>query len=211
MTTDTAPSSALVPDEVTDLLFRTARTVNTFAEDEVTDEQIRAVWDVVRWGPTAMNSLPLRLLLVRTPAGRERLVSHMADGNKAKTQRAPLSIVVAADVDFHEQMPRLAPHIPGVRDNLHPNEAARTAMARDNAFLQLGYLIVGLRAEGLQVGPMTGFDAAGVDAEFFAGTGWRALAVLNVGHAPADVDGFGMPASWPRQTRLDFEDVAQAV
>lgn len=211
MTTDTAASSALVPDEVTDLLFRSARTVNTFAEGEVTDEQIRAVWDVVRWGPTAMNSLPLRLLLVRTPAGRERLVSHMADGNKVKTERAPLSIVVAADVEFHEQMPRLAPHMPGVRDNLHGNEAGRTQMSRDNAFLQLGYFIVGLRAEGLHVGPMAGFDAAGVDGEFFAGTGWRSLVVLNVGHAPADLDGLDVPASWPRQTRLDFEDVAQTV
>lgn len=211
MSIDTAPSELRVPAEIADLVFRSARTVNTFADDEVTDDQIRAVWDVVRWGPTAMNTLPLRLLLVRTPEARERLVSHMNDGNKAKTLRAPLSLVVAADLDFHEQLPRLAPHMAGVRENLAGAEAARERMSRDNAFLQAGYLIVGLRAAGLHVGPMTGFDAAGLDADLFAGTAWRSIMVANVGAAPADVEGFGMPASHPRQDRLDFEDVSRTI
>jgi 3-hydroxypropanoate dehydrogenase len=84
-------------------------------------------------------------------------------------------------------------------------------MSRDNAFLQAGYLIVGLRAAGLHVGPMTGFDNAGLDAELFAGSPWRSIIVANVGTAPADIDGFPMPASHPRQGRLDFEDVARTV
>jgi 3-hydroxypropanoate dehydrogenase len=215
MSTDivTAPdrTDLRVPQEVVDLVFRDARTVNTFTDGEVTDDQIRAVWDVVRWGPTAMNSLPLRLLLVRSPEARERLVSHMNDGNKAKTLRAPLSIVVAADVDFHEQLPRLAPHMAGVRENLAGATEARARMSRDNAFLQAGYLIVGLRAAGLHVGPMTGYDAPGLDADLFAGTGWRSIMVANVGSAPADVEGVGTPATHPRQGRLDFEDVARTV
>ncbi|WP_454049647.1 malonic semialdehyde reductase [Cellulomonas sp. Marseille-Q8402] len=215
MSTDTAttldPTGLRVPQEVVDLVFRDARTVNTFSDGDVTDEQIRAVWDVVRWGPTALNSLPLRLLLVRSPEARERLVSHMADGNKAKTQRAPLSIVVAADLDFHEQLPRLAPHMAGARDNFAGATEMRARMSRDNAFLQAGYLIVGLRAAGLHVGPMTGFDAAGLDADLFAGTAWRSIMVANVGSAPADLEDLGMPASHPRQGRLDFEDVARTV
>ncbi|GIG37181.1 malonic semialdehyde reductase [Cellulomonas pakistanensis] len=210
MSTDTAPLTDLrVPQEVVDLVFRDARTVNTFAEGEVTDEQVRAVWDVVRWGPTAMNSLPLRLLLVRSPEGRERLVAHMNEGNKAKTQRAPLSVVVAADLDFHEQLHRLAPHVPGARDNFAGVADVRARWSRDNAFLQAGYLIVGLRAAGLHVGPMTGFDAPGLDADLLAGSGWRSLMVLNVGTMPADAD--GTPASHPRQGRLDFEDVARTI
>ncbi len=211
MSIDTAPRALRVPAEVADLVFRSARTVNTFTDEEVTDEQVRAVWDVVRWGPTAMNTLPLRLLLVRSPEARERLVAHMSDGNKAKTLRAPLSLVVAADLDFHEHLPRLAPHMAGARENLAGAEAARERMSRDNAFLQAGYLIVGLRAAGLHVGPMTGFDAAGLDADLLAGTSWRSIMVANVGTAPADVEGFGVPASHPRQTRLDFEDVARTL
>lgn len=210
MSIDTASQATTprVPEEVVDLVFRNARTVNTFADGEVTDEQVRAVWDVVRWGPTAMNSLPVRLLLVRSPEARERLVTHMAEGNKAKTQLAPLSIVVAADTAFHEHFPRLAPHMAGARDNFEGMPEARARMARDNGFLQAGYLVVGLRAAGLHVGPMTGFDAAGLDADLFAGSTWRSLMVLNVGTAPADLDDFPMPASHPRQGRLDFEDVA---
>lgn len=204
-------TEALVPDAVADLVFRNARTVNTFADGEVSDEQVAAVWDVVRWGPTAMNSLPMRLLLVRSPEARARLVSHMAEGNKAKTAAAPLSIVVAADLDFHEHLPRLAPHMAGARENFARAEATRQGMSRDNAFLQTGYLILGLRAAGLHVGPMTGFDAAGVDADLLAGTPWRSLVVLNVGTAPADSADRALPASFPRQGRLDFEDIARSV
>lgn len=214
MSIDTAPPATTglrIPQDLADLVFHDARTVNTFTDGEVTDEQVRAVWDVVRWGATAMNSLPMRLLLVRSPEARERLVAHMADGNKAKTLRAPLSIVVAADLDFHEQLPRLAPHMAGARENFAGVEDVRARMSRDNAFLQAGYLIVGLRAAGLHVGPMTGYDAAGLDADLFAGSAWRSVMVLNVGTAPQDHEGFGMPASHPRQGRLDFEDVARTL
>jgi 3-hydroxypropanoate dehydrogenase len=198
-----------VPQEVVDLVFRAARTVNSFTDGDVTDEQVRAVWDVVRWGPTALNTLPMRLLLVRSPEARARLVAHMNEGNRAKTAGAPLSIVVAADLDFHEHLPRLAPHAPAARDNLARAEAARQGMSRDNTFLQAGYLIVGLRAAGLHVGPMTGFDAAALDADLLAGTPWRSVMVLNVGTAPQDRD--DAPASHPRQARLDFDEVARTV
>lgn len=207
------PSDAplLLDEETAGVLFRDARTVNTFAADDVTDAQLEAVYDLVRWGPTAMNISPLRLLVVRSPEARERLGAHMADGNRAKTLRAPLSIVVATDVDFHEQMPRLAPHMAGVAEGLAGAPATRVAMSRDNAFLQIGYLIVGLRAAGLHVGPMAGFDAAALDADLLEGTSWRSVLVLNVGQAPAEHDDLGMPATWPRQTRLDWADAARTV
>ncbi|GEA87182.1 malonic semialdehyde reductase [Cellulomonas cellasea] len=214
MTTDTlSPSETplLLDAQTADLLFREARTVNTFSPDEITDEQLAAVYDLVRWGPTAMNISPLRVLVVRTPEGRERLAAHMADGNRAKTERAPLSLVVATDVDFHEHMGRLAPHMGAVAEGLAGAPEARAAMARDNAFLQVGYLIVGLRAAGLHAGPMGGFDAAALDADLLAGTSWRSVLVINVGQAPAEHDDLQTPSTYPRQTRLDFAEVARTV
>jgi len=198
------PTGLAVGDEVADLLFREARTVNTFADTEVTDEQIRAVHDVVRWGPTMMNTVPMRLLLVRSPEARARLAAHMAPGNRDRVLAAPLTIVVAADRDFHEHLDVLVPHLPDAREKFADPDARETA-ARSSATLQAGYLIVGLRAAGLHVGPMGGMDAAGVDAEFFADNGWRTLMVLNVG-TPA-----GPESSRPRAPRLEFDQVAAVV
>lgn len=204
---DTASASLLEIDATTaDLLFREARTVNAFEDTAVSDEKIQAAYDLVRWGPTAMNTVPLRLLVVREPAARARLAEHMADGNKAKTLAAPLTIVTAADPAFHEHLPRLAPHMEGMRERFAAGgEEMRLAMARTSALLQVGYLVVGLRAAGLHVGPMGGFDAPGVDEEFFAENGWRSLVVLNVG-TPASEG-----ASYPRQTRLRFDEVSLTV
>lgn len=214
MTIDTlSPSETplALDEQAADLLFREARTVNTFSDDEITDAQLAAVYDLVRWGPTAMNISPMRLLVVRSPEARERLAAHMADGNRAKTLRAPLSLVVATDVDFHEQMPRLAPHMAAVAEGLAAAPDARAAMARDNAFLQAGYLIVGLRAAGLHAGPMAGFDAPALDADLLAGTSWRSVLVINVGQAPAEHDDLPTPATYPRQTRLDVAEATRTL
>lgn len=206
------PSSATVDDlleidaATADLLFREARSVNAFTDEPVPDEQVQAAYDLVRWGPTAMNTVPLRLLLVRDRAARARLATHLKDGNKAKVLAAPLTIVAAADPGFHTRMPLLAPHMEGAQERFEASGVeARTAMSRTSSLIQVGYLIVGLRAAGLHVGPMGGFDAAGVDAEFFAENGWRSLLVLNVGH-PA-LEG----ASHPRQQRLPFDEVARTL
>ena len=201
---DFTPTGLAVGDDVADLLFREARSVNTFADGEVTDEQIHAVYDLVRWGPTMMNTVPLRLLLVRTPEARERLAAHMAEGNRARVLGAPLTIVAAADPNFHEHLDVLLPHLPGARDRF-PDAAAREAIARSSAMLQIGYLIVGLRAAGLHVGPMSGMDASGIDGEFFGASGWKSLVVLNVG-TPA-----GPEASRPRAPRLEFAQVSAQV
>ncbi|AEE45195.1 malonic semialdehyde reductase [Cellulomonas fimi] len=213
MTTDSTvldgldfPTSGLaVPDDVADLLFRQARTVGAFTPEEVTDEQLAAVYDLVRWGPTALNTVPLRLLVVRTPEARARLAAHMNESNRERVLAAPVSLVLAADPGFHAHLPVLAPHMAALADALEPQPEQREQMARTSALLQVGYLIVGLRAAGLDVGPMSGMDAHGIDAEFFAESGWRSLLVVNVGRR----DGVGTPH--PRAARLDYDQVARTV
>jgi len=143
-----------------------------------------------------MNTVPLRILAVRTPEARERLVAHMNDGNKERVANAPLSLVVAYDPAFHQHLDTLFPHAPGVRENLDGVPEVRDGMARDNAHIQAGYLVVGLRAAGLAAGPMNGMDRAAIDAEFFADSGWKSMLVINVGVA----DGVGTP--YPRSPRL---------
>lgn len=194
-----------VPDDIADLLFRTARSVGQFTDEEVTDEQLAAVYDLVKWGPTAMNIVPLRMLVVRGRAARERLAAHMAEGNRQRVLDAPVTLVLAADPAFHQHLPVLAPHLPGMAETLEPAAEQRAQMARTNALLQVGYLIVGLRAAGLDAGPMGGMDAAGIDAEFFADNGWQSLLVVNVGHA----DGAGTPH--PRAARLTYVQACQTL
>jgi len=166
--------------EAQDLLFREARTANTFSDEPVTDEQIAAIYELVKHGPTAMNNQPLRIALVRQGEARERLLKHMAEGNREKTAAAPLVAILAADTDFHENLERTFPHFPGAKD-LFADDAARDQAARFNATLQIGYFLVGVRAAGLAAGPMGGFDAAAVDADFFEGTALRSLLVVNIG------------------------------
>ncbi|WP_448630202.1 malonic semialdehyde reductase [Cellulomonas soli] len=213
MSTDTTvldgldfPAPALaVPDDVADRLFREARSVHHFVDEEVTDQEIAAVYDLVKWGPTAINIVPLRLLLVRTPQARARLAAHMGEGNRERVLAAPLSIVVAADTRFHTHIPVLMPPYAAMAESLEGNEPTREQMARTNATLQAGYLIVGLRAAGLAVGPMSGMDAAGIDGEFFAENGWKALMVLNVGRTE------GASTPHPRGARLTYEQVSQTI
>jgi len=203
--TDLEAAPLSIGDDVADLLFREARTVNAFADDEVPDGAVRAAYDLVRWGPTAMNAVPLRLLLVRTPEARTRLAAHMNEGNRDRVLAAPLTIVAAADTNFHRHLPTLAPHAVGMVDRFEGDAGSRTGLARQSGLIQVGYLITGLRAAGLHVGAMGGYDAAGIDAEFFADNGWQSLLVLNVGQ-PALAD-----ATRPRAERLTFADVARTV
>ncbi len=199
-----APETTLVLDDAAqDLLFREARTANTFTPEPVTDEQLRAVYELVKFGPTLMNTQPLRVLAVRTPEGKERLLPLMSEGNRAKTASAPLTLVLAYDVDFHEQLPVVFPHLEGARD-LFADETVRHAVGSNNAWLQAGFLLVGLRAAGLAAGPMGGFDKDAVDREFFPGGRTKSVLVVNVGH-PGENAWFG------RSPRLDYDAVVTTV
>ncbi len=198
MSTHELPLSAAAQD----LLFREARSANSFTDTPVTDEQVAAIYDLVKYGPTAMNAQPLRLLLVREE-GRDRLLKHLADGNRDKTASAPLVAVLAADVDFHENLERTFPHFPGAKDAFTDDET-REAQARFNAALQAGYFLIGVRAAGLAAGPMGGFDARGIDEEFFDGTPWRSFMVVNIGHP-------GENAWFDRLPRLELDEVVRTV
>lgn len=175
----------VITADVQDLLFREARTARAFADTPVSDDQIAALYDLVRFGPTLMNAQPLRLVVVRSDAARERLMVHLAEGNRPKTASAPLAVVLAADTDFHTTFPTVFPHNPAAADGFASDPERRVRTALDQAWLQAGYFIVGVRALGLAAGPMAGFDAAGLDADLLAGTAWRSILVVNVGH-PAE-------------------------
>jgi 3-hydroxypropanoate dehydrogenase len=182
-----------------DLLFRQARTPNTFTDEPVTDEQIAAIYDLVKYAPTAMNTQPLRIVLVRQGEPRERLLKHMADGNREKTASAPLVAVLAADTDFHESLDRTFPHFAGAKD-LFADDAGREAAARFNATLQVGYFLLGVRAAGLAAGPMGGFDAEGIDNDLLEGTTLKSLVVVNIGRP-------GENAWFDRLPRLEQHEV----
>ncbi|MPQ98228.1 malonic semialdehyde reductase [Modestobacter sp. I12A-02628] len=182
------------------LLFTEARTANTFADTPVTDEELRSIWDLAKWGPTSANTQPLRVVYVRTPEGKARLVPLMAEGNRAKTASAPAVAVLAVDTRFHEHMPTTFPVRPQMQEMYAGNDALRESAAQLNGSLQAAYFITSVRAHGLAAGPMTGIDATGIDAEFFPDGRFRTLMVVNIGHPGAD-PWFG------RLPRLDHADV----
>lgn len=193
----------LLDDPAQDLLFRAARTATSFTDEPVTEAQVRAIHDLVKWGPTSMNNQPMRVVLVRTPDARVRLVEHMSGNNKAKTSTAPLVAILAADTDFHDELPRVFPVFPGARDTFLDDSVRETSATLDTS-LQIAYFIIGVRAAGLAAGPMTGFDAAAVDREFFPDGKHRSLVVVNLGHP-------GKDAWFDRLPRLDYEDVYTTV
>ncbi|MDT0549285.1 MULTISPECIES: malonic semialdehyde reductase [Streptomyces] len=196
---DAALSHLTLAPEAQNQLFLEARTANTFTDEPVTDEQVRAIYELVKYAPTSMNQQPLRVVLVRSPEARARLVSHMTGRNQEKTAKAPLVAILAADLDFHEELPRLVPFMDSPQD-LFAEPGLREASARFNTALQVGYFILGVRAAGLAAGPMIGFDPEAVSKEFFEDGRHRALCVVNIGRPG--------PEAWMgRLPRLDYAEV----
>lgn len=196
-------SALALDDRAADLLFRRARTAYRFTDEPVTEEQVRAIHDLVKWGPTAMNGQPLRITLARSAAARARVIARLAPGNRPKSQSAPLIAVLSYDVDFHDTLPEVLPHSPKARDGF-ADEAARHAFGSFNAALQAAYVLIGIRAAGLAAGPMGGFDRAGLDADLFPDGRQRSFLVVNIGHPATD-------GHFPRSPRLDFERVVTIV
>ncbi|MFF3781801.1 malonic semialdehyde reductase [Streptomyces sp. NPDC001933] len=186
-----------------DLLFREARTANTFTDEPVTEEQVQAIYDLVKYGPTAFNQSPLRVVLVRSDDARARLVKHMAEGNQPKTSTAPLVAILATDNEFHEELPALLPHFPQAKDAFFSERPVRESAAALNGALQAAYFIIGVRAAGLAAGPMTGYDAAGIEKEFLDGD-HSLLMVVNIGKPGED-------AWFPRLPRLAYDEVVKTV
>jgi 3-hydroxypropanoate dehydrogenase len=172
-------------------------------EEPVTDEQVQAIYDLVKYGPTSMNGSPLRVTLVRSAEARERLVQHVFEGNQKKTAAAPLVAILSADNEFHEELPQLHPHFPQAKDLVWGERAFREKNATLNAALQAAYFIIGVRAAGLAAGPMTGVDLAGIQKEF-----------LDDDHTPLMVVNIGKPgkdAWFPRSPRLEYDQVVSTV
>ncbi|WP_372672439.1 malonic semialdehyde reductase [Amycolatopsis kentuckyensis] len=199
----TSPLNPVNP-EAKQVLFTGARTANTFAETPVRDEELAEIWELAKWAPTAANTQPLRVLFVRPGEGRDRLVKHLDEGNRAKTQSAPAVAVLAMDTRFHEHIPALLPYKPELKEVFAANPAMREDTATFNATLQAGYFILAVRAVGLAAGPMAGFDAAAVDAEFFPEGRFRSILVVNIGHP-------GENPWFPRLPRLAHDDALQWV
>ena len=164
-----------------DLIFREARTRNAWSDTPVSEDQIKAIYDLLKWGPTAVNSTPARIVWIKSEEAKQRLAPHLSAGNRAKTMTAPVVAIVGYDVDFHETLPKLFPNAPAAKD-WFADPTAREKGAFRNGTLQGAYLIVAARALGLDCGPMSGFDNAGIDAEFFAGTTVKSNFIVSIGH-----------------------------
>ncbi len=201
------PSPGIAPlaigADAADLLFRDAHTTYRFTDEPVSDEQMAAVHELVRWAPTAMNGQPMRVTLVRSPQARDRLIAHLGAGNRAKSATAPLIAILSYDVDFHETLPEVLPHAPRAREGFR-DEASRHAFGAFNGALQAAYFMIGVRAAGLAVGPLGGFDRAGVDRDFFPDGRQRSFLVVNIGHPAPD-------GQYPRSPRLPFDRVVSIV
>ncbi len=193
--------SDVFTDAALDQLFRTARTQNAFQDRPVEDSQLRALYDLLKWGPTSANNSPARFVFVKSADAKQKLAPALSEGNLAKTMAAPVTVIVGFDQDFHEKLPYLFPHTDAKAWFEGPREGRHEAAFR-NGTLQGAYLILAARALGLDAGPMSGFDNAKVDAAFFAGTAIKSNFLVNLG--------YGDPAGvFPRLPRLSFDEAAR--
>jgi 3-hydroxypropanoate dehydrogenase len=201
MAFDSTTRDLPVSEETLQKLFTEARTYNDFSDRPVSEDLIRKLYDLTKFGPTAVNMTPARFVFVTSPEAKARLSKHMSEGNREKTLKAPVNLIIGYDVDFHDTLAKLFPHAPGARDWFADEEGRKEAAFR-NSSLQGGYLTIAARALGLDVGPMSGFDPDGVKAEFFAEGNVVPNYVMNIGYG-TEVNLF------PRLPRLDFEEAAQ--
>ncbi|MBV8568222.1 MAG: malonic semialdehyde reductase [Methylobacteriaceae bacterium] len=187
------PSSAL------DQIFLTARTHNKWLERDVPDSLLHELADTLKMGPTSANSSPARILFVKSRAAKERLAPHLSEGNRAKTMAAPVTAIVGYDLEFYEKLPKLFPHNQAARSWFAGNPTLIETTAFRNSSLQGAYLILAARALGLDTGPMSGFDNAGVDRAFFPDGKVKSNFICSLGYADAS-------ALLPRSPRFTFDE-----
>lgn len=183
----------------TEQLFEDARTQNGFLPDPVSDDTLRRIYELMKWGPTSANCSPARFLFVRSPEAKAKLAPCMSAGNRAKTLQAPVTAIIGMDMAFYDKLPQLFPHDQSARSWFagKPDVIAATAMR--NGSLQGAYFMLAARAHGIDCGPMSGFDSKQVDEAFWAGTTVQTNFICNLGK--------GDPAKlFPRSPRLSFEE-----
>ena len=202
-----------VNDECLDVIFRKGRTHNGWLNKPVADETLRQIYDLMKWAPTSANSSPARFVFLRTPKAKERLRPALAPGNVQKVMTAPVTVIVAYDLLFYEKLPKLFPHSPSMADLFAKNPQLVESTAQRNSSLQGAYLILAARALGLDCGPLSGFDNAKVDEEFFnAGRECEGCdqEFFPEGHVRSNFLcnlGYGDPSKlFPRSPRLKFEE-----
>ena len=184
-------------------LFTEARTQNGYLDTPVSDAQLRELFDLVKFGPTAANTSPARFQFVRSAQAKARLLACVSAGNVAKITQAPVTVIIGMDLLFHDKLPKLFPHV-DARPWFAGKEAVIQESAMRNSSLQGGYLILAARALGLDCGPMSGFDAAKLDAEFWAGTPVKTNFICTLGQGdPSKV--------LARNPRLDFDEACSLV
>ena len=187
----------------TEQLFDHARTHNAFTSEAVPEALLRRLYELMKWGPTSANCSPARIIFVTTPAAKEKLLAGMAPGNLEKTRSAPVTAIIGMDMAFFEKLPQLFPHA-DARSWFVGKQPLIDATAFRNSSLQGAYFIVAARALGLDCGPMSGFDAAVVDAAFWAGTTVKTNFICNLGRGDAS-------QLMARSPRLTFEEACQVV
>jgi nitroreductase len=184
-----------------DQLFRNARTHNGWLDKPVIDNLLAELHDLMKWAPTSANCWPLRVVFLKSPEAKARLMPLLMEGNRAKTEAAPVTAILGMDLDFPETLPKLFPHA-DARSWFVGNDALIEATAFRNSSLQGAYFMLAARALGLDCGPMSGFDADKVNAEFFAGTKIKANFICNLGYGDA-------AQLFPRSPRPDFAEVCR--
>jgi 3-hydroxypropanoate dehydrogenase len=192
----------MLDDKSLDLILRGARTHNVFLDKPVSDEQLRHIYEIMKWGPTASNSQPARIVFVRTKEGKEKLRPALSPGNVDKTMAAPVTAILAYDLKFFEHLPRTFPHNPAAKNNFigEGKEALIDKVAFRNSSLQGGYFVMAVRAAGLDTGAMSGFNNDAVDKAFFPDGRFKSNFLCNIGYADHS-------KLFNRNPRLDFEDV----
>lgn len=196
--------AAKLDDDVLNQLFLEARTHNKWLPKDIPDGTIEKLVELVKMGPTSANCLPARFVFVRSQAAKARLAPFLSEANRAKTLDAPACAIIGQDLEFYEHLPRLFPHNQTARTWFEgkADHVAQTALR--NSSLQGGYFIMAARALGLDCGPMSGFDAAGVDKEFFAGTPVKSNFLCSIGYGDASV-------LFPRSPRFKFDEIAKVL
>lgn len=184
-----------------DVIFRNARTHNVFSDRAVDDALLKQVYELARMGATAANTNPMRILFVKSAAAKEKLKPCLDAGNVDKTMKAPVTAVIAQDMEFYENMPRLFPHT-DARSWYAGKPAAIEVTAFRNSTLQGAYFMLAARALGLDCGPMSGFNNAKLDEAFFAGTSWKSNFICNLGYGDAS-------KLHPRNPRLEFSEACR--